>query len=70
MASIPKNNLKERMIKLGYNPNIVHIVPPVLDNSRVIDTPILYTKVAQQGQSNFTPPIIPNIEEWSDFEDD
>lgn len=72
MSSIPKNNLKERMLKLGYKPDLVRIVPPVLDNSRVVikkEEP-----KTSQGPSNpivnFQPPQILNINDWSDFEDE
>lgn len=36
MPAIPKNNLKERLLKLGYNSNSFKIVPPALDNSKVV----------------------------------
>jgi hypothetical protein len=36
MPAIPKNNLRERMLKLGYKAELMKVVPPVLDNSRVV----------------------------------
>lgn len=68
MVSIPKNNLKERMIKLGYNPNLMKITPPKLDNSKII----VPTKIETQNRTeiNFQPPEIMNIDDWSDFEDE
>lgn len=69
MVTIPKNNLKERMIKLGYNPNLMKITPPTLDNSNIIIGP---SRSETQGrvEANFQPPQIINIDEWSDFEDE
>lgn len=67
MTSIPKNNLKEQMLKLGYNPAVVNIVPPVLDNSKVIKQE---TKFVQNKPSTIETPVIANLDEWSDFEDD
>lgn len=67
MAKIPKNNLQERMAKLGYNPNLVSIKPPTLDNSKVV-----YTSSAPQPKVEpfFEPPKLLNIDDWSDFEDE
>lgn len=80
MTTIPKNNLKERMQRLGYNPNIVKIVAPTLDNSKVIknkpkidNKPIQSTyksEVTAPVPVNFVPPKIDNIDDWSDFEDE
>lgn len=75
MPIIPKNNLKERMLKLGYDPKFVHITPPVIDNSKVVrknEAPIeKKPQITHQAPLiNFTPPVIVNIDEWSDFEDD
>lgn len=67
MNSIPKNNLKEQMLKLGYNPDVVKIEPPVLDNSKVVKQE---RKLVQDQSSSFKPPVIADIDEWSDFEDD
>lgn len=114
MVKIPRNNLRERLSALGYNPNGIQITEPVLDNSRVIvpdikpSTTISYqnktagsevnsmpnfdpdckpstsyqnrniysgsdTKFAgksvMENNVNFKPPVIENIDEWSDFED-
>lgn len=67
MNSIPKNNLKEQMLKLGYNPDAVKIVPPVLDNSKVVKRELKFIK---DHPIIFKPPVIANLDEWSDFEDD
>lgn len=74
MPNIPRNNLKDRMIKLGYDPKSVTIKAPVLDNSRVVKQPMkiepqqLYQE--SPNQESFVAPKINNIDEWSDFEDD
>lgn len=83
MTRIPKNNLNERMTKLGYNCNSVRIVAPVLDNSKVVVSKPPTTSNSQvqpsypnqqfqqqQAPTNFNPPPISNIDDWSDFEDD
>lgn len=87
MTSIPKNNLAERMLRIGYDPNIVKIQKPVLDNSKIIKTQNIksqpdtkythnnYTsnKPTEQKSavlSDFRPPEILNLDEWSDFEDE
>lgn len=76
MTSLPKNNLKERMSKLGYNPNLVVLTIPELDNSKVIKREKkVYIPPAQSANlanqpSDFKPPVIMNIDEWSDFEDE
>lgn len=85
MAPIPKNNLRERLQKLGYNPNLARIQPPTLDNSKVIypekkvvaPPPSAYSSEHfgggssnHQPPSNFQPPVITNIDDWSDFEED
>lgn len=75
MTSIPKNNLSERMRKLGYNPNIVTITPPVLDNSKVIkkeEPPASYRSYQSvpNPEPEFKPLPSVNIDEWSDFEED
>lgn len=66
MPPIPKNNLRDRMIKLGYNPNIVTLTAPIVDNSKVKPPPPQIIKPLE----TFTPPAIVNIDEWSDFEDE
>lgn len=81
MTSIPQNNLKERLLKLGYNPDNFTITPPVLDNSKVVKVErkpqASVSRPPQQPplqtiapQTNFKPPVILNINDWSDFEDD
>lgn len=73
MPPIPKNNLRERMLKLGYNPDIVTIKPPVLDNSKVIVVPKAQPSSfvsAPAPAAVAPPPLITNIDDWSDFEDD
>ena len=71
MPSLPKNNLHERMKKLGYNPNIVKLVPPVLDNSKVAkDQPRVTYAPIPKVQTDFKPLATVNIDEWSDFEED
>lgn len=85
MAPIPKNNLRERLQKLGYNPNLAKIQPPTLDNSKVIypkkevvaaPAPVQSSDHFDGGVSkhspapNFQPPVITNIDDWSDFEED
>lgn len=80
------------MLKLGYNPNCVQIVPPKLDNSNIIKPepktqapPVVrpkpetaytqnlntgFTSAQDQLASDFKPPVIANIDDWSDFDDD
>lgn len=75
MPSIPRNNLAERMQKLGYNPNIVKINPPVIDNSNIIirqDTSKSSTSYQERSkqETKFKPLETVNIDEWSDFEED
>jgi len=75
MGPIPKNNLAERMRKLGYDPNIVKIVPPILDNSQIIkkdDPKPSYSayKVNLNTEPEFKPLATVNIDEWSDFEEE
>ena len=72
MTSIPKNNLNERMVKLGYNPNIVKLVPPVLDFSAILkrEKPPLIYQTAPKAQLDFKPLATVNIDDWSDFEED
>ena len=84
MPSIPKNNLKERMLKLNYNPDLVMIVPPVLDNSKIIipqekpktafqpNFQTTYQPVKEDAKEtqDFKPPTFINVDDWSDFEDD
>lgn len=100
MPTIPSNNLKERMQKLGYPTINLKITPPILDNSKVIHdqpkssiqkynsqtTNINYNQYPPATSSGFSsannfqeykikeeefkPPVILNIDEWSDFEDD
>lgn len=62
MPPIPKNNLKERMSKLGYNPNLVKIKPPVLDNSNIV--------AKKEEKIDIFRPEKLNLDEWSDFEED
>ena len=73
MAQIPKNNLKERMQKLGYRPDLFVIIPPTLDNSKVVtrQEPKVLSKLQQQVQDfdDFKPEAL-NIEDWSDFEEE
>lgn len=75
MASIPKNNLRERLTKLGYDPNGVQISKPVLDNSRVKpeSKPISSTmdfKTAISKAPDFKPPVIEDIDAWSESDFD
>lgn len=73
MPSIPNNNLRERMLKLGYDPKLAKIEAPVLDNSRVIKEEDKKTKFNPQlsnQQEPFKAPEVLNIDDWSDFEDD
>lgn len=77
MPPIPKNNLKEQMLKLNYNPNLVKITPPVINyvppppqQSTNIYKPAQQSTYNQQPQIKFDPPTISNIDDWSDFEDD
>lgn len=65
MTSIPKNNLRELMLKLGYDPTLIKIVPPVLDNSKVVKQ-----ESKNQPPGNIKQPDILNLDEWSDFDDD
>lgn len=53
MAPIPKNNLRERLMKLGYDPNSVQITTPVLDNSKVVPDRAT-TKPTANNQSGST----------------
>lgn len=69
MVNIPKNNLKERMVKLGYNPNLMKITAPTLDNSNIIVGPPK-KEPSKPVQTNFQPPEVLNIDDWSDFEED
>lgn len=76
MPSIPKNNLRERLQKLGYNPNLITIVPPVLDNSGVVKNEQAALGVTSNStyqadsNCNIKPPEFVNIDDWSDFEED
>lgn len=74
MPQIPQNNLKERLIKLGYNTIGVNITPPALDNSKVVAKPkkVESCQVKQESikQETLITPRINNIDEWSDFEDE
>lgn len=81
MPNIPKNNLRERMLKLGYDSTWAKITPPIVDNSRIIKseqpkvnlgstTSNRYNQPYTAPQTNFTPPVIANIDDWSDFEED
>lgn len=74
MTSIPKNNLRERLLKLGYNPNLITIKPPVLDNSGVVkeEPPKASTFFGSTfSEANIpNPPVFINVDEWSDFEED
>lgn len=83
MPSIPKNNLKEHMLKLNYNPNLVKITPPVINyvppppsqaqqptSTYKLAQTIQQSTYQQQQTIKFDPPQVVNLEEWSDFEDD
>lgn len=74
MPQIPQNNLKERLIKLGYSTIGVNINPPVIDNSQVVvkSKKLGGCQVQQESfkQENLITPRITNIDEWSDFEDE
>ena len=75
MPSIPKNNLRERMLKLHYNPDLIKIVPPILDNSKVVKkeqapAPANRPYEPVKNQENFKPPEFINLDDWSDFEED
>lgn len=79
MTSIPNNNLKERLLRLGYNPDGVKLTAPVLDNSKIIkvERKVQQTNIqsnqqqtATASQNNFKLPVIVNLDEWSDFEDE
>lgn len=85
---IPKNNLKERMVKLGYNPDLAQITPQICAELPPKPEPAKYQPpVKQQPQyqqpqqqqtgastsnpsTNFAPPLMVNLDDWSDFEDD
>lgn len=74
MTSIPKNNLRERMLKLGYNPDLITIKAPILDNSGIkkeeppkLNNNFEYNKTNGDCQK---PPVFMNIDDWSDFEED
>lgn len=62
------------MLKLGYKPDLIEIVPPVLDNSKVIkqeERPkASYQQQPVPTEADFKPPEILDIDEWSDFEDE
>lgn len=63
------------MTKLGYDPKLITIVTPVLDNSQIIKTEKIKTSFSSDNvisppQPSFKPPEIINIDDWSDFEDD
>lgn len=82
--AIPKNNLQERMLKLGYKVEAMKIVPPVLDNSKVVkeevkpvfeSKPYQGSEYTQPTSSNIkTEPTLKlenfNIDDWSDFDED
>lgn len=82
MPAIPKNNLKERLTKLGYDPNGIQIIKPVLDNSRVVPDSKPTTsyqnkpyksnmEVKPAGKTDFKPlDILKPLDDWSDFEDE
>lgn len=74
MPLIPANNLKERMLKLGYNPDIIKLSPPVLDNSAVVKRETKPTVVTiKPPETSAVPrnePEFINLDEWSDFEED
>lgn len=79
MPTIPKNNLHERMLKLGYDPKLMEIKPPVLDNSQVVKEPTEQPKPSQYQPKTEQTHISTantlqlgtfNIDEWSDFEED
>lgn len=65
------------MLKLGYDPNLVQLKPPTLDNSQIIKREIPKPSydnktsfVKHEPAPNFKPPEILNIDEWSDFDSD
>lgn len=74
MPAIPKNNLKEQMLKLNYNPNLVKLTAPKINYvppPQTTNQPAPTTKIEKQSfDTSFQPPPITNIEEWSDFEDE
>lgn len=53
------------MVKLGYDPNLVQIIPPTLDNSRVAAS----STPQMRAKPQFEPEIL-NIDDWSDFEEE
>lgn len=75
MPRIPKNNLREQMLKLNYNPNLVKITAPVINYVPPPQPPVQQpAKIENQPQqpttATFQPPPIVNIDDWSDFEED
>lgn len=69
MPQLPANNLRERMLKLGYNPEFVKLTPPTLDNSSVIKKESKPSYVTANSGAKKEPEFI-NLDDWSDFEEE
>ena len=78
MSAIPKNNLRERLQKLGYDPNLAVIKKPELINIKHSTNETTYPSCSnlesdvQVATTDSKPPQILNlnIDEWSDFDED
>lgn len=78
MSSIPKNNLRERLQKLGYDPNLAVIKKPELINIKPTPNQSTYQSCSNQNPGDQgiptkieqSPLLNLNIDEWSDFDED
>lgn len=73
MPPIPRNNLIDRLEKLGYNAKNVNINPPqmqIIINIPNATATTSMPKAKPIASLKDNGPVIVNVDDWSDFEDD